>query len=103
MYTVDACVDLAKIALSAGCMLGELSCPVCKSVLMETSAEALGCHSCLHCSHKWSGPKVIANPLALLQPYLSSAGVLCFELQCPWEVMSAAKFSCLSHYSLYKK
>ena len=96
MYTVDACVDLAKVALNAGCMLGELSCPVCKSVLMENSAGALGCHLCLHCLHKWNGPKVVANPLAALWLYLSSAGVLCFELQCPWEVVSAAKFARLS-------
>ena len=96
LYTVDACVDLAKVALNAGCMLGKLSCPVCKSVLMENSAEALGCHLCLHFSHKWSDPKVVANPLAALRPYLSSAGVLCFELQRPWEVVSAAKFARLS-------
>ena len=96
LYTVDACVDSAKVALNAGCMLGEMSCPVCKSVLMETSAEALECHSCPHCSHKWNGPKVVANPLAALWPYLLSAGVLCFESQHPWEVVSAAKFARLS-------
>ena len=96
MYTVDACVDSAKIALSAGYMLGKLSCLVCKSVLMETSAEALECHSDPHYLHKWSGPRVIADPLAALRPYLLSAGVLCFELQRPWEVMSAAKFVHLS-------
>ena len=96
LYTIDTCVDLAKTALSAGCMLGKLSCPVCKSVLMETSAEALGCHLCPHCSHKWSGPKVVANPLAALRPYLSLVGVLCFELQRPWEVASAANFARLS-------
>ena len=81
LYTIDACVEAAKLALSAGYMLGKMSCPVCKLVLMETSTEALGCHSCPHCSHTWSGPKVIANPLAALHLYLSSAGVLCFESQ----------------------
>ena len=96
LYTIEACVKAAKLALSVGCMLGEMSCPVCKSVLMETSTEALECHSCPHCSHKWNGPKVVANPLAALWPYLLSAGVLCFESQRPWEVVSAAKFARLS-------
>ena len=96
MYTVDACVDSAKIDLNDGCMLGKLSCLVCKSVLMETSVEALEYHLCPHCSYKWSGPRVVANPLAALRPYLLLAGVLCFESQRPWEVMSAAKFACLS-------
>ena len=88
---------MAKLDLSAGCMFGELSCPVCKSVLMETSAAALGCHSCPHCLHTWTGSKVVPNPLAALHPYLSSDGVLCFESQRPWEVVSAAKFARLSH------
>ena len=88
------CTDYRS--LNAGCMLGKMSCPVCKSVLMETSTEALGYHSCPHCSHRWNGPKVIANPLAALWPYLLLAGVLCFESQRPWEVVSAAKFARLS-------
>ena len=78
LYTVDACFDSAKVALNAACMLGKMSCPVCKSVLMETSTEALECHSCPHCLHRWNGPKVVANLLAALWPYLSLAGVLCF-------------------------
>ena len=49
-------------------------------------------HVCSICKHSWAGPCVASNPLAELQPHLSSEGVVVFKTNCTWELLLASKF-----------
>ena len=59
---------------------------------MTSAAPNDGKHVCSVCKHSWVGPCVASNPLAELQPHLSSEGVVVFETNRTWELVSASKF-----------
>ena len=49
-------------------------------------------HACSVCKHCWTGPCAASNPLAKLQPHVLSKGVVVFESNRTWELVSASKF-----------
>ena len=49
-------------------------------------------HLCSVCQHQWAGLCIASNPLAGLQPYLLSKGVVVFESNHTWELVFASKF-----------
>ena len=90
--TVESCVQAAKSALRAGYMIECVKCLYCTAALLGSAAPKDGMHVCSVCKHSWAGPCVASNPLAELQPHLSSEGVVVFETNRTWELVAASKF-----------
>ena len=58
-------------------------------------------HVCKCCQHTWEMEHgCIANPLALLRPYLSSEGAMVFESACAWECVSAKQCDKIARVSM---
>ena len=91
--SVEVCVAAAEAALQEGHQIGFLQCPHCAAPQVASSAPADGMHVCSVCTHRWSGPSVASNPLALLQPVLSPHGEVMFESNREWKVVPASKFA----------
>ena len=91
--SVDECVTAARSALQGGHAMAEMHCPKCTAAQVTAVAPVDGTHVCSRCSHRWAGPRVASNPLAMLQPVLSPDGEVVFETNRPWELVTASKFA----------